>query len=343
MHLLISFLSLLGKEASIKLNSTKSEDVRRPHTATRWLGFGSLCGAIFYIHMQMTIAFLISAHNIRTHTRAAAAGWVLVGLSHTMSSLRQTTKPKNKRIDNGRAYLCRYKRKHPASGQRLQEEEIMERCCVALDLAPYNNNHNDKSTCSWTIHLLSACLWFLCTQSSLNLHGSYFMDSLHIITQCMEARRAAARELVFPFQQSELFYLLLPALASSRLMRLQPRTLQQRRNIFQIWRAKETEKMLCPAGSLFFCSNFNWPPIVSSLSLTLSLLPAAGHIIGHCVRRRCIVVCGSVSTCRKNATFPWHRHRYAASSEGCLTGNGTLVECHARVFFHWPFKFLYII
>jgi hypothetical protein len=134
-HLLISSLSL-WKRASIKLNSTKSDDLAAH--GTRWLGFGSLCGAILYIHMQMTIAFLISAHNIRTHTRAAAAaaaGWVLVvGLSHTMSSLRQTTKPKNKRIDNGRAYLCRYKRKHPASSQRLQEEEIMERCC-ALDLA----------------------------------------------------------------------------------------------------------------------------------------------------------------------------------------------------------------
>jgi hypothetical protein len=53
-----------------------------------------------------------------------------------MSSLRQTTKPKNKRIDNGRAHIFVVIRGSiQAASQRLQEEEIMERCCVALDLA----------------------------------------------------------------------------------------------------------------------------------------------------------------------------------------------------------------
>lgn len=297
---LASFLRL-EKEASIKLNSTKSEDLLWPHTAL----VGSVLPFVWRdstIHMQMTIAFLISAHNIRTHshTRAAAAGWVLVvGLSHTMSSLRQTTKPKNKRIDNGRAYLCRYKRKHPAS-QRLQEEEIMERCCRAGPRRAYNNNHNDKSTCSWTIHLLSACLWFLCTQSSLNLHGSYFMDSLHIITQCMEARRG---ENSFFHSSRANFFIssflrALCARGSSRMHTLTPAAAAKHFSNLE----SEREKLLSSRLTIFLLQ------FQLAADCVLSAVCRAGHIIDHCVRRRCISSCGSVSTCRKNATFPWHRH-----------------------------------
>jgi hypothetical protein len=126
-----------------------------------------------------------------------------------------------------------------------------------LDLAsgPYNNNHNDKSTCSWTIHLLSACLWFLCTQSSLNLHGSYFMDSLHIITQCMEARRAQRGKRTRFSIPAERTFLSPPSCAHYALAadaRLQPHTLQhQRRNIFQIWRAREIEMLLSSRLTIF--------------------------------------------------------------------------------------------
>lgn len=329
-----TYLASLSSAWKRGFNKIKQHKIRRsalwPHTAL----VGSVLPFVWRdstIHMQMTIAFLISAHNIRTHshTRAAAAGWVLVvGLSHTMSSLRQTTKPKNKRIDNGRAYLCRYKRKHPAS-QRLQEEEIMERCCRAGPRRAYNNNHNDKSTCSWTIHLLSACLWFLCTQSSLNLHGSYFMDSLHIITQCMEARRG---ENSFFHSSRANFFIssFLRALCALARSRLQP----------------HAHTLSSSSGETFFKFGEREREAFVQQAHYFSAPISIG-------RRLCPLCCLPLDTllaivCAADASHRAEKCHFPMTptpddAEGCLTGNGTLsvCQCRARVFFHRPFKFLF--
>jgi len=117
------------------------------------------------------------------------------------------------------------------------------------------------------------------------------------------AHLAQERELVFPFQQSELFYLLLPA--SSRLMPGSSRRTHLSSSISgeTFFKFGERERGIADAF-VQQAHYFSAPISIGRRLCPLRAAAAAGHIIGHCVRRRCIVACGSVSTCRKNATFP---------------------------------------